>query len=305
MGIVVPKQYKGLGLGLPALAMVTEQLVVSGASMGFALTFLIHHLICHHFIITHGNKYHWDEFLPSMAQGAKTAAIAVSEPGVGAHPKYLETRAEKKDESFIIDGEKSFVTNAPLANLFIVVAVTGVNKGRKLFSALMVPRETSGLTVDEPMDIGRLYPCPHASLTLKLCRVKQAFVTGKPDLAFETMVIPFRRLEELMVPVIISGAMVNLFKRTWNLLPKDLKTRKTPTIEAMVCRLSQITHSNIKECMNHKNYDFSPSKTREFTRVAEQSRQYIRDLMETAKITPGRDEDQFDKDLTTLLGLFH
>lgn len=305
MGIIVPEQYKGLGLGLDALAPVTEQLVISGASMGFALTFLIHHLVCHHFIITHADKCHRDALLPSMASGEVTAAFAVSEPGVGAHPKYLKTRAKKKDKDLIITGEKSFVTNAPLADLFIVISVTGTKNNRNLFSAVIVPRQTSGLTVGKSMDIGRLYPCPHASLTLERCSVKQTYVTGKPDLAFETMAIPFKRLEELMVPVIVSGAMINLFKTLGSRLPVNLQKSEAPALEAMACRLSQMAHSSIKECMNHRNYNFPPAKTREFARRTEQSRQYFRDLMQRAKIPPDRNQDQFDRDLTTFLGLFH
>lgn len=305
MGILVPKRYGGLGLGLTALGRVTEQLVISGASMGFGLSFLIHHLVCQHFITTHAGKGHREVFLSSMASGERTAAIAVSEPGVGAHPKYLKTRVERIDGDLIIDGEKSFVTNAPLADFFIVIAVTGTREQRNLFSALIVPRKTCGLTVGDPMDIGRLHPCPHASLTLERCQVEKTFVTGKPDLAFETMVVPFRRLEELMVPAIVSGGLVNRFKTLGNLLPKNLQKGESQTLEAMAGRLSQMVRSNIKECMNVKRYDFPPAKTRKFARVAEQSRQYIRDLMQTAKITPDREQEQFDKDLTTLLGLFH
>ncbi|ACN14354.1 putative acyl CoA dehydrogenase [Desulforapulum autotrophicum HRM2] len=304
MGILVPAEYGGLGHGLDALACVTEHLAVCGAPMGFALAFVIHHLVCHHFIHIHGSRHLWDNYLPAMARGKFTAAVAVSEPGVGAHPKHLKTRAVKDKEAFIIDGEKSFVTNAPLADLFIVIAVTGVKEGRNLFSALAVPRTTTGLTPGNPMDTKFLRPCPHSTLTLERCRVGSNQIMGKPGLAYETMVVPFRRLEQLLVPIIISGATANQARHLAVSLKIDLGNEKISAINAMVCRLSQLSHKNVKAHINSRSDGvFSPA-TQAFTETARQYQQSVRQLMEQTGTPQSLYQGEFDKDLSVLLGLF-
>src|SRR5690242_21705265 len=66
----------------------------------------------------------------------KLAAVAISEPKVGAHPKLLSTRAEETSDGWRLSGEKAWVTNGPDARVFIVLAVTAVESGRKRYGAL-------------------------------------------------------------------------------------------------------------------------------------------------------------------------
>ena len=83
------------------------------------------------------------------------ASVAISEPRVGAHPKLLTTRAEEDADGYCIFGEKAWVTNGPLAAVFIVFAVTAIEDGRKRYSAFLVPRDTPGLSIDEAPRIPR------------------------------------------------------------------------------------------------------------------------------------------------------
>ncbi len=304
MGIVIPKEYNGLGLGLDALALATEQLGVQGAPMGFTLAFVIHHLVCHHFIHTHGSKCLWDDYLPAMARGRLTAAVAVSEPGVGAHPKHLTTRAVEADGTVTIDGEKSFITNGPLADLFIVIATTGVKEGRNLFSALAVPRTTPGLIPGTPLDMKFLRPCPHSTLTLEQCRVKADRITGKPGLAYESMVVPFRRLEQLLVPAVISGAAANQTRCLAAALNVGVGDKKISPLDAMACRLSHLACTPVNDYMNGTGDAVFLEGARAFARAAGQYRQSVRQTIEQKKIPRTRALVEFDKDLSVLLGLF-
>ncbi len=304
MGIVVPKAYNGMGHGLDALACAAEELGVQGAPMGFTLAFVIHHLVCHHFIHTHGSRRLWDDYLPAMARGKLTAAIAVSEPGVGAHPKHLTTRAVKAGNDVIINGEKSVVTNAPLADLFIIVAVTGVREQRNLFSALVVPRNTPGLLPGAPMEMNFLHPCLHSTLSLEECRVKANRITGKPGLAYETMVVPFRRLEQCLVPAIVSGATAGQTRQLAALSKGGMENPEIPALDAMVCRLSHLARNTVNRHMNDTGNATVLREIRAFARAAGQYRESVRQMIEQQKIFRSKCLDEFDRDLSVLLGLF-
>ncbi len=295
MGILIPEKHGGLGLGLTSLAQATEALVIGGATMGFALSFLIHNLVAHHFILTHGNNDLRNAYLPGLAQGSITASVAVSEPGTGAHPKHLKTRARQEDNGFIIDGEKSFITNGPLADLFVVIAVTGKRDNRNLFSAFIVPRDTPGLVPGEPMALPMLRPCPHNNLTLKGCRTDATAITGEADRAYETMVIPFRRLEQALGPVILSGGI----QHRANTLAASLKGI-TPGID--LDTMQSMAHQG--SLLAHKGIESPLSTAREFCKCARKFQEHVGQLTKGKELPPSLEPDMFDNDLNALLRLF-
>jgi alkylation response protein AidB-like acyl-CoA dehydrogenase len=295
MGILLPEKHGGLGLGLTSLALTTEALVINGATMGFALSFLIHNLVAHHFIQTHGNNDLRNAYLPGLAQGSITASVAVSEPGTGAHPKHLKTRARQEKDRFIIDGEKSFITNGPLADLFVVIAVTGKRDNRNLFSAFVVPKDTPGLVPGAPMALPMLRPCPHNSLTLNGCRINPTAITGEADRAYETMVIPFRRLEQALGPVILSGGI----QHRANILAAGLKGQipgiDLETMQSMAHRASLLAHKGVTHPL---------SSAREFCTCAREFQEHVEQLTKGKELSPSLDPGMFDNDLNALLRLF-
>ena len=126
----------------------------------------------------------------------KIAAVAISEPKVGAHPKLLSTRADQTNEGWRIGGEKAWVTNGPVADVFILLAVMAVENGRKRYGAFLVPRETSGLTVREVPEYQALPPSCHCGLLLDDCAVPRAALLGPAGAAYEAMALPFRDVED-------------------------------------------------------------------------------------------------------------
>src|SRR3546814_1204526 len=97
-------------------------------------------------------------WLPELARGRTTVSVAISEPGVGAHPKHLGTTAIRHGERWRLDGRKAYVTNGSLAGLFAVLAVSGEADGRKQYSVFMVERGTPGLSFGEGHVGDRLMP---------------------------------------------------------------------------------------------------------------------------------------------------
>jgi acyl-CoA dehydrogenase len=140
------------------------------------------------------------------AWGDGSAAVAISEPGVGAHPKRLTTRAEATSDGFRISGEKAWVSNGPMADVFVVLAVTAEAEGRKRYSAFLVPRDTPGLTLTERPELHVLYPSRHCGLCLRDVIVPRSALLGPQDVAFETMAAPFRDIEDAVGAFTCLGA---------------------------------------------------------------------------------------------------
>ena len=143
----------------------------------------------------------------------KIAAVAISEPKVGAHPKLLTTRAEQTGEGWRLNGEKAWVTNGPVADVFIVLAVMAVENGRKRYGAFLVPRETQGLTVREATKYQALAPSRHSGLLLDGCAVARSALLGPAGEAYEAMALPFRDVEDAVGTFGLLGAFRFLLRR--------------------------------------------------------------------------------------------
>ncbi len=137
---------------------------------------------------------------------SRVASVAISEPRVGAHPKLLTTRAEEDGDGYCIFGEKAWVSNGPLAEVFVVFAVTAIEGDRKRYSAFLVPRDTPGLSVDEAAEYRALAPSRHCGLRLDGCRVARSAMLGPCGSAYETMALPFRDVEDAVGTFGLLGA---------------------------------------------------------------------------------------------------
>ncbi len=170
-------------------------------------------VVARFFIAGFGNAEQRAAWLPRMASGECVAAVAISEPRVGAHPKLLTTHAELDDDGYRISGEKAWVTNGPIAAVFIVLAVTATQDGRKRYSAFLVPRDTPGLSIKEMPEYRALAPSRHCGLVMDACLVPRTALLGAPGTAYETMALPFRDVEDAVGTFGLLGAFRFLLSR--------------------------------------------------------------------------------------------
>jgi acyl-CoA dehydrogenase len=136
----------------------------------------------------------------------RAASVAISEPRAGAHPKHLTTRAEPEGDGFRISGEKAWVSNGPSADVFIVLAITSEQDGRKRYSALLVPRDAQGVTLKDMPEFHALRPSRHCGLVLDNVRVPRSALLGPQGAAYETMALPFRDVEDAVGTFSMLGA---------------------------------------------------------------------------------------------------
>lgn len=167
-------------------------------------------VVARFFLIGFGNVTQRADLLPRLARGDALLAVAISEPGVGAHPKHLNTHAESAGDGVRITGHKAWVSNGPDASHFIVLAISTMDGARKRYSAFLMPRETAGLTL-RPMP--ELNDGRHCLLDLDGCHLPASARLGPPDRAYETMALPFRDVEDAIGLSKLAGTFRYLLRR--------------------------------------------------------------------------------------------
>jgi alkylation response protein AidB-like acyl-CoA dehydrogenase len=207
LGLGIPAAYGGSGGDWLSIQAAGEAFVRRSNNLGMAFSWLIHLIVCRFAVFGFGTNQQIDQWLPRLAAGEITPSLAISEPGTGAHPKYLRTSAVREGEDWILTGEKSFLTNGPLAGLFVVFAITAVEGDKKQFTAFLVPRETPGLSLTDPLKLDFLKPSPHCGIRLEACRISSDQVLGNQGDAFERISKPFRDLEDVMLMGPVAGGM--------------------------------------------------------------------------------------------------
>lgn len=210
-GIGIPSAYEGLGGGWLRMSVAGQAFTEHGRSLGVALSWLMHVLISRFVFLGFGTDTQKIDFLPGLASGKTIPCLAISEPGVGGHPKRLTTTAKKQGDSYLISGEKAYLTNGPMANLYAVLAITAEENDRKGYTAFIVPAGIPCLERTGPMDLGFLRPCPHGGLILDGCAVSPSSVLGRENHAYTDIALPFRQVEDVMMMApLVGGAKAQM-----------------------------------------------------------------------------------------------
>ncbi len=228
--IGLPLAHGGDGAPLSSIAAAERALIAGGGSPGLGTVWAAHQMIPRHFLAGFATPAQQQAWLPRIAAGTSTAAIAISEPRVGAHPKLLTTRAIKTAMGWRIDGEKSFLTNGPIADLFIVLAITEETAGRKRYACLLVPDTTRGLTRIPAADYPALHPAGHCGLRLDGVEVPAEALLGPEGEAYERMALPFRDAEDAVGTSGTAGTIAHMIHALAAALPADAPTETAAPI---------------------------------------------------------------------------
>lgn len=122
------------------------------------------------------------DWLPLARSGKAVAAFALSEPASGSDVANLAMTARRDGSEYILSGEKTWISNGGIADVYTVFARTGEAPGAKGLSAFIVPADTPGLTVAERIEV--VAPHPLARLAFEQCRVPAAAMIGAPGEGF-------------------------------------------------------------------------------------------------------------------------
>ena len=205
--IGIAPQYGGSGGGFTQLAKAGEVFVRSSYNLGLALSWLYQQMIAIHLISGFGTEKQRMKYLPLMAQGKLIVSFAVSEPKHGARPKLLTSTATCDGDCYKLNGEKTYLTNAPIAGLFIVAAITGEEQKQKMFSTFFVSSSENGVIVKPRLKFDFLKPSLHGGIQLQDCLVPASNMLGEKDTAYLNIVIPFSDVENVIMMGAATGAM--------------------------------------------------------------------------------------------------
>jgi isovaleryl-CoA dehydrogenase len=150
LGVTLPPEVGGLGLGYAAQAVVLEE--IARASPALALSVGAHANLCADNLARNGSEELRQKFLPALADGSEIGALALTEPDAGSDAVSLRTRAERKGHVYRLNGTKQFITNGPIADTLLVYAKTAPERGSRGISAFLVRRTDPGFTVSRSLD---------------------------------------------------------------------------------------------------------------------------------------------------------
>ena len=179
-GLPVAKEYGGQGADPLTVMIAMEALGYGYRDNGLLFSLNAQMWACQTPIARSGTDEQKRRYLPGLCDGSLIAAHGMSEPNSGSDAFALTTTAERIGEDYVLNGSKIFVTNAPVADLFVVFATTDRSLGFAGLCAFLIERDTPGLEVGSPIDKMGLRTSPMAELFLDGCTVPATHVLGKP-----------------------------------------------------------------------------------------------------------------------------
>jgi alkylation response protein AidB-like acyl-CoA dehydrogenase len=178
LGMTVPVDYGGSGLSATAIATAIEALAWGDG--GVALAVAAHNSLCAGHLAQFASEAQRRRYLPRLAGGETLGAWCLTEPGAGSDAAGIRTRAERRGDRWVLDGSKAFITNASLAGIFVVMAVTGPGAGRTGITAFVVERDTPGLEIGKKEDKLGVRSSDTAEVRLSGCTLSDGQRIGDP-----------------------------------------------------------------------------------------------------------------------------
>ncbi len=217
-GILMPKDYGGIGLStsqyLPILAEFSK---IQG---GIRVLVHVHNTVSHG-LLEVASESQKQEIFPGVAQGTKSVAFALTEPGHGTGMD-IGTTAVRDDDHYVINGRKWLITNSDIATHFMVIAKTDVKSGAHGISSILVERNTPGFTITPLPETMGCKGGEHGQLDLVNVRVPISNLIGKEGEGLTQM-------EELLEisRVFIAATSLGTAERAFELSLKFAKSRVT------------------------------------------------------------------------------
>jgi acyl-CoA dehydrogenase len=132
----------------------------------------------------HGSAEQQQRWLPELASGRTVAAFALTEPEAGSDAAGVTTTARRDGKSYVLNGRKIFITNAPIAGVFTVFAKTDAQRGRAGMSAFLVEPGTAGFEIGRPIEMLGGHGSGHAELSFNECRIPAENLIGQEGEGF-------------------------------------------------------------------------------------------------------------------------
>jgi alkylation response protein AidB-like acyl-CoA dehydrogenase len=179
LGLPIPEEYGGLGRDVVDCTLAMQALGRGCSDSGLGFTISSHVFTCEIPLLLFGTDEQKRTFLPSMVRGSLVGCHAMSEPEAGSDAFSLSCSAERRGDHYVLRGAKTFISNAPIADLFLVFATVNKKKGWAGVTGFLVDRGAKGLTVGAPLEKLGLKTSPTAELHLEDVEVPVERILGR------------------------------------------------------------------------------------------------------------------------------
>ena len=176
LGMTVPEEFGGAGLGYLEHVIAMEEISRASASMG--LSYGAQSNLCVNQINRNGSQTQKEKYLPKLISGEHIGALAMSEPNAGSDVVSMKLKAEKKGDKYILNGNKMWITNGPDADTLVIYAKTDLNAGAKGITAFIVEKTFPGFSTAQKLDKLGMRGSNTCELVFENCEVPEENILG-------------------------------------------------------------------------------------------------------------------------------
>jgi alkylation response protein AidB-like acyl-CoA dehydrogenase len=177
-GLPVPVEYGGAGADALTIMVAMEALGYGSRDNGLIFSLNAQMWSCEIPIVRFGTKQQKRRYLPGLCDGSLIGVQCMTEPDTGSDAFNLSASAIRKDGRFVLNGSKTFITNAPIADVFVIFASTDRTKRFAGISAFLVDSDTEGVTVGAPFHKMGLRTSPMSEVVFSDCEIPEDRLLG-------------------------------------------------------------------------------------------------------------------------------
>ena len=185
LGITVEDEFGGTGLGYLAHVVAMEEISRASASIG--LSYGAHSNLCVNQLRRWGTPAQKERYLPRLISGEHVGALAMSEPGAGSDVVGMQTRAEKRGDVYVLNGNKMWITNGTIADTVIVYATLDPELGARGVTAFIVERGMNGFSSAQKLDKLGMRGSDTCELVFQDCEVPAANLLHKEGMGAQVL----------------------------------------------------------------------------------------------------------------------
>ena len=182
LGIIFPEEYGGAGLGYVEFEIIIEELARVDPSI--ALSVAAHNGLCTNHLFRFANEEQKKKYIPDLASGKKIGAWALTEPASGSDAAGLQTVAEKKNDHYILNGTKNFITHGKYGEIAVVMTITDKNEGKKGISAFILEKGIPGFSAGKKENKLGMRASETSQLIFENCIVPKENLIGEEGMGF-------------------------------------------------------------------------------------------------------------------------
>jgi alkylation response protein AidB-like acyl-CoA dehydrogenase len=182
LGAIFPEELGGAGLGYIDYAIIIEELARVDPSVGLIVA--AHNSLCTNHIFLAGSDHQRAKYIPKLATGEWIGSWALTEPESGSDAGSMRTKAVKHGECWVLDGSKTFITNAQYADVVVTMAITDRAASQHGVSAFLVEKQVPGFRVGKKENKLGMRASATGELVFTNCRLPESQLLGKPGEGF-------------------------------------------------------------------------------------------------------------------------